>query len=448
MCGIFGIISKKPRAFDYTSFCTLGIHNDLRGGDSCGVFIDKKVEYGVNKDKLFEDFFLKSNLINNTKISTVAFGHCRKASIGTIEEKTAQPVVLYNDKGEIDFVVIHNGTIYNYQNLANKYIPDIDITGMTDSQVMTRIFYYKGYDVLSEYNGGAVFAIADYRKETPEIFFWQGASLVNAYGKVDDERPLYFAISKNDLVFSSIYTFLPALRKDSEIVCLTPNWLYKYENNNVEPIKEYSRENQTQYNTTIHVYTQTWHHNPAYGPNITYSSGQQQSSYVSSVIYGSTKDGKCFRNGDVVHGNIKATCYGTLTSCGQLYDMWFWCGIMLNNKACFDYLSMLSSEFGANPQELADIYPELVLFLSPYPYLRTLDGAIEVVDSPISSVPFTGTFQFPFTATEYQIVDGKLHMSKVTTQFDGLKLYLEKRDSPLPLTELINNFGDYNYASL
>ena len=43
MCGIAGIINKTPREFDYSTFCTLGIANDARGGDSCGVFMLRSI---------------------------------------------------------------------------------------------------------------------------------------------------------------------------------------------------------------------------------------------------------------------------------------------------------------------------------------------------------------------------------------------------------------------
>ena len=71
-CGIFGIINKKPTRFNKTAFNILGINNDSRGGDSCGIFIDGEVEYGVNDKKLYSSFFKKSNLINNTKKCTIA----------------------------------------------------------------------------------------------------------------------------------------------------------------------------------------------------------------------------------------------------------------------------------------------------------------------------------------------------------------------------------------
>ncbi len=450
MCGIFGIISKKPRKFDYTTFCTLGIHNDVRGGDSCGVFIDGQVEYGVNKEKLFEDFFGNSKLIQNTTESTIAFGHCRKASIGAVNIDTAQPVVLYNDKKEIEFVVIHNGTIYNYKELARKYIPEIDIKGMTDSQVMARIFYYKGYDVLKEYNGGAVFAIADYRGKTPVIYFWQGESLVSSYGKVEEERPLYFAIAKDHITFSSIYTFLPALERDASIVCVTPNFLYRYENDDIVGIARYDRSDQKQYNTTYNSYyynNDNYYNNRYYNSNYTtnYSQSNDYTTQNNSfgIIIGSTKNGQCFKDGKPVHGKVLTSVYGTEAGNSQKYEMWFWNGIVLNNKLCFEYLAKLSASFGVTPNDLFEVYPELVLFLSPYSFIRLPDGTIEKVDSPISSKTFSGKIQFPFTSTCYSVEDGKVRIINSSTNLDSFKLYFEHRDDKFPEVEVTKAFGEY-----
>ena len=113
MCGIFGMISKKARPFNKRAFCTMGVRNDSRGGDSCGIFIDGNVEYGVDKEKLFISFFRKSALLNITTQCKIALGHCRKASVGKVSLETAQPVVITNEEGQIDFVLIHNGTITN-----------------------------------------------------------------------------------------------------------------------------------------------------------------------------------------------------------------------------------------------------------------------------------------------------------------------------------------------
>lgn len=242
MCGIFGIVRERPAKFDYSTFCTLGIANDSRGGDSCGVFIDGKVEYGVKEDKLFQDFFTKSTILENTNVARIALGHCRKASVGAVNIATAQPVIIQNENNETEFVVLHNGTIYNYEALAKKYIPDVDIKGMTDSQVMARIFYYKGYDVLEEYNGGAVFFIVDYREEEPKVMFFKGASRKYENDKdLTDERPLYLCITGDEMVFSSIPVYLLALRPNATLYTASSNVLGQYKDGKLFGIKKYNR---------------------------------------------------------------------------------------------------------------------------------------------------------------------------------------------------------------
>ena len=67
MCGIFGQINFKRSTFNKTIFNTLGIANDTRGGDSCGIFVDKQVEYGVNNKKLYQNFFLDSEILKCEK---------------------------------------------------------------------------------------------------------------------------------------------------------------------------------------------------------------------------------------------------------------------------------------------------------------------------------------------------------------------------------------------
>ena len=251
MCGIFGMISKKARPFNKRAFCTMGVRNDSRGGDSCGIFIDGNVEYGVDKEKLFISFFRKSALLNVTTQCKIALGHCRKASVGKVSLETAQPVVITNEEGQIDFVLIHNGTIYNYKDLAKKYIPDVNIEGLTDSQVMARIFYHAGYDALDEYNGGAVFVIHDYRNNQSYIF--KGASKKYKYSKdIEEERPLYFCWHNGRFVFSSIFETLYAFYYEETIYAFPVNKLMSIkENGKCKLVKAYDRTECTQSKPTV-----------------------------------------------------------------------------------------------------------------------------------------------------------------------------------------------------
>ena len=108
---------------------------------------------------IFEDFFWDSELLNNVTTAKIALGHDRKASVGGITLEKAHPIIIEEDvpvaegeepRKEIKFVMVHNGTIYDYEALAKKYIPDIDVKGMSDSQVIARILYYAGFDFTDE----------------------------------------------------------------------------------------------------------------------------------------------------------------------------------------------------------------------------------------------------------------------------------------------------------
>ena len=57
MCGIAGIISTEPTKFNINHFNILGTLNDERGGDSCGIFIDKKYQYGIKDTKQLTIYF-------------------------------------------------------------------------------------------------------------------------------------------------------------------------------------------------------------------------------------------------------------------------------------------------------------------------------------------------------------------------------------------------------
>ena len=279
MCGIFGTINKtKPKRFRYTPFASLGIFNDSRGGDSCGIFIDKHYEYGVDKKKLFKDFMLESKVLEEFrgKEVSVAIGHCRKASVGAINEANAQPVIIQDDKGEPEFVLIHNGTIKNHEELAKKYIPEVNITGMTDSQIMARIFYKSGYQVLSEYYGGSVFFIVDYRKGSPECFFFQGYSKNTEYTKEEtQERPLFIVHRDGTLTFSSIYEILQVACPGAKVWQPHANTLYSFTDKGLIREKEYPRDKVAQ---TL----------PYSKGTVTYASGYSGSTYKGTTAASSS----------------------------------------------------------------------------------------------------------------------------------------------------------------
>lgn len=404
MCGIFGIINEKEKTFDRHIFNTLGVNNDTRGGDSCGIFIDGNVEYGVDKKKLYSSFYKESLLLNNVKKTKIAIGHCRKASVGAVSEATAQPIIIYNEKGEPDFVLMHNGTIFNYKELAKKYIPNIDITGLTDSQVMARIFYHSGYDALEEYNGGAVFVIIDYREGEPQVMFFKGASKKTSYSKEEDEeRPFYFKRTKNSFYFSSIPTYLDTLI-ESDLYTLNCNSLVKLVKNRLETVEiiDRSKASQSNSSTSTTVFRSESYYDKAsesiYGYNYDnyyneyglYGSKYLNNKDVKNKSLITMDDNFTFFDSDniTLHGRFSINEMGEIVNSeNKSNSFWFWDGKLLKNEKCFEFLTKFCKEYGCDEFELESFTPEILSYLCYYPtridflaykfgdkYIKSLDG--------------------------------------------------------------------------
>lgn len=404
MCGIFGIITPTPRKFDRRTFCVLGVNNDSRGGDSCGVFIDKNYEYGVNHNKLFYNFFQDSKVINSTDKCRIAIGHCRKASVGAINAANAQPVIIKDEAGNIQFVVMHNGTIVNYKELAAKYIPDINITDMTDSQVMALIFYHAGYDVLGEYIGAGAFVMVDYRKGNPEVFLFKGLSKTYEYSTATTvERPLFLTYNNHEFVFSSIMDYLRALRPEREVKTLLPNRLVQLQDGSLNIIQEYDRTNLFQIKSNIVVYStdksisKDWKHN------------QKNFKYWDGVI-DMDKDGIYWLDAQKAHGIFWVDALGNVeqTKIFGTKQVAFWKGVILKNLSCYTFLSKFARDMGCSHTDLIECMPDLVHFLSPCACWKTTTGNWVASSSAESNTPFTGKVVFPFTNERVEFIDGKL----------------------------------------
>lgn len=236
MCGIGGYVGNN---FNKYKFNILGLYNDTRGGDSCGIFVnnnaDISVHYGHDKTKLYKNFVESGELKDvNLESPNFALLHCRKASVGGISLETAQPVVIRDANGEVVFSMIHNGTLVNYRELADKYDVDFLLTE-TDSQIFCKTVYKVGYDVLSEYDGAGAFVFWDKRDGNNTIKLFKGASLF--YENDNDlyiERPLFSIKQKNSYWFSSIKESLNFINDDnSTIDDIKTNVLFTIKNGNI-----------------------------------------------------------------------------------------------------------------------------------------------------------------------------------------------------------------------
>ena len=104
-CGIGGYIGNN---FNKYKFNILGLYNDTRGGDSCGIVYEDnnniEVKYGHDKTKFYKNFVESGELKDvNLQSPNFALLHCRKASVGGVSLATAQPVVIRDENNKIVF---------------------------------------------------------------------------------------------------------------------------------------------------------------------------------------------------------------------------------------------------------------------------------------------------------------------------------------------------------
>lgn len=246
MCGLYGRLSKEKK-IDMLAFNVLGVANDVRGGDSCGYFIDGKNAYGHEQTKLYENFYKTDEALKTITTAKIALGHDRKASVGGVSLDKAQPVIIYNEDNDklVDFVLIHNGTINNHRELAKKYLQLDEKDDYSDSQIMAYIIYYHGFKVLEEYVGAGAFIMADYRKdrESPTAYIFKGESAQNYNGKPQEERPLYLAMKQNEIWFSSLKAPLELItwNKNYKVIDLKTNTLFTIKDGTIIDELEYDR---------------------------------------------------------------------------------------------------------------------------------------------------------------------------------------------------------------
>lgn len=249
-CGLFAFMGQYPSRFDWSAFNALGLYNDKRGGDSCGAVSFDFNMFGIRTLSDYSDMIEAYTTLPKLT-SKAIIGHTRKASVGGVKEDLMQPyylttnakvikqqvkkdhdfakwvndnpTIVKREKGEnrvlqlsTVYTAAHNGTIYNYEELAKKY--NIVVGDKNDSHTFLELLYRRGFSIVQDYQGTAAFILYNYYKDEGYVF--RGYSPYYENGTIGyDERPLYYwQNSKNSLYFSSLEDSLNFIRHEGEEV--------------------------------------------------------------------------------------------------------------------------------------------------------------------------------------------------------------------------------------
>lgn len=276
-CGIFGQSTNTPKKLNQSNVKILGMFNESRGKHSCGITYDGEVYHGIDDTKLFTDFMKHQTF--DAKAYPLMFGHTRQSSVGVINNFNCHPFAFGINKKETGykFIGVHNGTLLNYEELAEKYEIDLNdeyldkqgdtrIRRKIDSEILLEIIYKtKNLKVLSDYNGKAALVWTD--TDMPDtIYLWSGKSKpceTSPLNLAEEERPMIVYVeNKNSFYFSSLKESLYAIGgNDKNTFQIEYNTVYIVKNGNFRGAKTFRVSRKNNYNS------EGWGKNSAYGGN-------------------------------------------------------------------------------------------------------------------------------------------------------------------------------------
>ncbi len=244
-CGVFAFcgptnLTKGIYGMILSNIKLIGLLNDSRGGDNAGILINNEVVHTTGYSYKFSELLQKNTLENpNPEYSTVVIGHCRRGSVGGKDHKNAHPFEIYQNDNDHDFFMsgVHNGTVSNWKELAEKYAIDPEAIGNDSKTILTILSRQRNlkrkqpiFRVLEQYEGYGVF-IWYFVDEPNTMYVFKGATQKSQYIKdLYEERPLFYyecPITKG-IYFSSLDEPLKMIAGDKDKVHTLPcNVVYK-----------------------------------------------------------------------------------------------------------------------------------------------------------------------------------------------------------------------------
>lgn len=187
MCGIVGVWHRDGAAIDPSVVERMLDTVRHRGPDDHGTFFD----------------------------GPLALAH-RRLSVIDVSAGGHQPMTSADGR----FALTYNGEIYNYHELASRYLKGVRLRSSSDTEVLLELLARRGIGVLSELRG--MFALALWDTRDRELFLARGP-----FGK----KPLYYAVVGRAIVFGSEVKALlkhPRVSRELDQTALAKYFLYEY----------------------------------------------------------------------------------------------------------------------------------------------------------------------------------------------------------------------------
>ena len=185
MCGISGIFSKNKLSDSsilnsLNSIKHRGPNNTIHTS-----FFDKQIHFYSSQ---LSDKRTQFDLRTSSGIQANNWVGFNRLSVIDLSNKGMQP--LYDDELKVSFLL--NGEIYNFNELREEFLQDVDFFSTSDSEVIFQLYIKLGDDFVHHLRGMFVIVIVDYIKN--EVKVWR-----DRFGI----KPFYYFVDGENFVFSS-----------------------------------------------------------------------------------------------------------------------------------------------------------------------------------------------------------------------------------------------------
>lgn len=422
MCGIAGYCgSKKP---DISKLKLLSINLLERGKEGMGCLINNHVTRGIyeyQKDlsdpvKFFSHYWFPSpkSFDSNTVII-----HNRAPTRGVRSLANTHPFeyLKEHDAENIEtFYFAKNGTLSNEQELCNLYglnKSDFEV----DSKLLGHIIVNYGWDVLTQYKGGAAMVLYS-TWEPNTVYIFKGQSLNGEL--LEEERPLFYYQMKDGMYFASTSGALQCALDipSTDIKSFESNYLYKITDGKVVEKTLYDRS-QIQ-NKTVLPPTPNYQ---SVRKHITYDKNLKDPSTEEKIYYHGKNEpspvkrvggkrvyywnGLYHRNGHPVSGIIKLNDFGEEVGKdipGTTY--YFHKGMMLKTESCIAEANKIVTKTKQIKDHINELLPLFSINFTTFIYkhssarnmmkMYVYSGCQEVTASKIQSLPLFSTYKYNF----------------------------------------------------
>lgn len=205
MCGIFGVITKKPSEATYEMLQRLMITSEERGKDAAGLMlITKAGEFVVNKKPGTPTSFAKEEMPKMKDIichAPVVIGHTRAPTVGKPSDNNNNHPVVSKDWG-----MVHNGGC-----TRTEKVKDYKYMGEVDSELLLAWVQTEGLKGLGRVGSGSAAVALINKKDLSKVYLWRETN--PTYVGVSPDSNLIAFASTRDILEKCTpkrYGFIPS----------------------------------------------------------------------------------------------------------------------------------------------------------------------------------------------------------------------------------------------